>query len=101
MKVIDGLKELEILVHNFFVCLVETFDAYVHHGEETCIFVIHSWIELCAWNEAFYFHMSTIVFVHDLLFSSKRCLVHDRNVHKIFSILNLTIICIKPFFHLQ
>ena len=40
MKVIDGLKELEILVHNFFVCLVETFDAYVHHGEETCIFVI-------------------------------------------------------------
>ena len=33
-----------------------------------------------------------INFVHDILQSSKRCLVHDRNMHKIFSAMNLTII---------
>ena len=35
--------------------------------------------------------------MHDFLCLSKGHLVHDTDVHKIYSTLNLTIICIKPF----
>ena len=50
---------------------------------------IHSFLEYCY----------TIVLVHDILCPSNESLVHDSttNMHKIFSALNLTIICIRPF----
>ena len=38
-----------------------------------------------------------VAFVHDVLCMLKGCLVHDGNMHKIFSVLNFTIICIKNF----
>ena len=37
----------------------------------------------------------TIVFLQDISYPSNRCLVHDRNVHKNYSALKLTIIYIK------
>ena len=46
--------------------------------------------------DPFFKYCFTIVFVH-ISCSLKGCLLHDRNVHDIFSALNLAVVCIKPF----
>ena len=46
---------------------------------------------------SFLIYCYTIVFGHNFLHPSKWCLVHNKNVHKICSALNLKIICITPF----
>ena len=51
-------------------------------------------LSICSFLEYCY---HTIISVQHTLCPSKWCLVHDWNVHMIFSALNLTIICIKPF----
>ena len=110
-------ERLEILLPSFFVCLVETFNARLHHRGKTCIswfFVRNRVPEMglsYLQNIQVYYpsvkyellirffldYCYTIIFVKNILCPSKGCLVHDTNKHKIMSVLNLTIICIKPF----
>ena len=49
---------------------------------------------LSIWS--FFKYCFTVVFVH-ISCSLKGCLLHDRNVHDIFSALNLAVVCIKHF----
>ena len=94
MKVIEGLKELEILIQNFLVCLVETFAACTHHSEEKCTSYFFSKImnQISVLEMSFSIFKWTylIAFMHVILYPSKECLVLDRNVHKTFSSLNTT-----------
>ena len=78
-----------------------------HHGEKTCTswyFFQKSWTQSCSWNRPFIFKWtpsfpSTIFHAPFLApFPLKSSLGRDRNVIKLFSPLNLTIICINPFF---
>ena len=117
MKIISSLKKLEIQVCNCFVCLVETFGA-THAPQIYMHLMILFWeimnqITYLKWVIAIckscqfinlrgniqFFPFESIdtqsFFVQDITCLSKRWLVHDTNVHKIFSALNLTIIFIK------
>ena len=50
-------------------------------------------LSICSFLENCY----TVVLVHNISCPSKGCLVDNRNLHNIFSALNLRKICIKPF----
>ena len=91
INVVYGLKESDILVNLFctwnwpsLICKACQFITL--RGNINFQFVPFS---------RYYFYK--IVFEHIILCPSKRCLVHDANVHNYFSALNLTIIFIKPF----
>ena len=85
MKVVKKLKvakKLKIPIHDFFVCLVGTFGACVHHSE--------------------HHHEPNRVHKHNrfrvgYFVPLNRYLVQDRNVLKIIPVLNLRITCIKLF----
>ena len=78
---------------HFFVCLIKTLDVCAHRGEETCT-LYHVFQKFV---RSFLRYCYTSVFVLDILCPSKGCLVHDRNVRKVFLALNLTKSSIKPF----
>ena len=108
MTVIQRLKIFEILVHNFIVCFVEIFSAYLHttvkrHARLDTFFRNHEpnrvpEIGLSFSNELHPFLAQYFMHHFSHHFPSKVRLGHDRNVIKLFSPLNLTIICINPFF---
>ena len=119
-------EKTRILVHKFCVRLVETFGgaATRMHQKEMCTswyFFQKSWTKSFTWNVPLLFakHANlllyrevetfnsllfsgydyTIIFMHDISDPSNGCLVHDANMHKIFSALNVAIILTKPFMY--
>ena len=63
---------------------------------KTCQFIIlHGNIKLSILSSLEYWYR--ILFVHNILCPQKGCFLHDQNVHKVFSAMHLTIICVNLF----
>ena len=82
--------------YKYIPVLVETSGACMHRSVETDTLWYFFQTKLCSWMKwAFHIQMSNC-FRNQYLIRLKR-MFGDRNVHKTFSAVNLTIICIKPF----
>ena len=76
----------------FSACFVETSGACMHDSEETEI--MNQIVQL---NEMSLSYSNEHNFFRNQYLIPLKRMFGDRNVHKTFSALNLTIICIKPF----
>ena len=107
------MKELETLLRNFLACFVEIFGArFPSQWWRNMYLVCTSWYTLLSHSEnmPIYFPLRkqtlsirsfvvvvVVFFVHNILCIPRKDDWWMRNVHKICSALNLTIICFKPF----